>query len=176
MLYYNKIQSGKPDQMTHAVFPEKTHNHDICRQDALANAERILAERKGRLTPDRQAVLEVLLASHRAQGAYDIMEQIDWRGRRPAPAVIYRALDFLVRHGLAHKIESLNAFMACPHADHAHKPMIMICRDCSQVAEFDAPGIGRAISKAAKESGFVPAETTVEVAGLCRTCAEKDAA
>lgn len=162
--------------MTHSLFPTKTHNHDACRKDALANAQRHLAASKARLTPDRQAVLEVLLDSHRAQGAYDIMEQIDWRGRRPAPAVIYRALDFLVSHGLVHKIESLNAFMACPHADHAHKPMIMICRDCTQVAEFEAPGIGRAISKAAKDTGFVTEQTTVEVTGQCGTCAARGAA
>ena len=162
--------------MTRPVFPEKSHDHEACRQQALETARRRLEGTKARLTPDRQAVLEVLLGSHRAQGAYDIMEQIDWRGRRPAPAVIYRARDFLVRHGLAHKIESLNAFMACPQADHAHKPMIMICRECAQVAEFEAPGIGRAIAKAARENDFIPAETTVEVAGLCGMCAEKDAA
>jgi Fur family zinc uptake transcriptional regulator len=162
--------------MTHSLFPTKTHNHDACRKDALAHAQRHLAASKARLTPDRQAVLEVLLDSHRAQGAYDIMEQIDWRGRRPAPAVIYRALDFLVSHGLAHKIESLNAFMACPHADHAHKPMIMICRDCTQVAEFEAPGIGRAISKVAKDTGFVTDQTTVEVTGQCGPCAARSAA
>ena len=54
--------------------------------------------------------------------------------------------------------------------------MIMICRECAQVAEFEAPGIGRAIAKAARENDFIPAETTVEVAGLCGMCAEKDAA
>ena len=162
--------------MSHSVFPTKTHNHETCRSEGLATAQRLLAQSNGRLTADRQAVLEVLLASHRAQGAYDIMEQIDWRGRRPAPAVVYRALDFLVSHGLAHKIESLNAFMACSNADHAHKPMIMICRDCSEVAEFEASGIGRAIAKAARENNFVADETTVEVTGLCGACAQKDSA
>ena len=162
--------------MSHSVFPTKTHNHETCRSEGLATAQRLLAQSNGRLTADRQAVLEVLLASHRAQGAYDIMEQIDWRGRRPAPAVVYRALDFLVSHGLAHKIESLNAFMACANADHAHKPMIMICRDCSEVAEFEASGIGRAIAKAARENNFVADETTVEVTGLCGACAQKDSA
>ncbi len=157
--------------MTASAFPPSTHNHDACRKGAMAQAEQILGKSKARLTTDRRAVLEALLDDHRAQGAYDIMERIDWRGRRPAPAVVYRALDFLVSNGLAHKIESLNAFMACPHAGHTNRPMIMICTDCGQVAEFEAPAIDRAISRAAKASGFSPASTTVEVAGLCGACA-----
>jgi len=157
--------------MTNApAFPDDTHDHAECRHRALLNAEETLARKKARLTPDRKAVLEALLDDHRAQGAYDLMERIDWRGRRPAPTVIYRALDFLVSHGLAHKIESLNAFMACPQAGQNHRPMIMICSDCAQVAEFDAPAIGRSISKAAAAKGFVPRETTVEVTGLCAAC------
>ena len=155
-----------------SAFPSTTHDHTRCRSEALAQAEAMLARKKARLTPDRRAVLEVLLDDHQAQGAYDIMERIDWRGRRPAPTVIYRALDFLVSHGLAHKIESLNAFMACPHAGHEHRPMIMICTNCSQVAEFASTTIDKAVAKAAKDSGFTPRETTVEVTGLCSHCRE----
>ena len=131
------------------VFPPSSHNHDVCRKDALAYAEETLGASKARLTKDRRAVLEALLDDHRAQGAYDIMDRIDWSGRRPAPAVVYRALDFLVTHGLAHKIESLNAFMACPQAGHSHRPMIMICTDCGQVAEFEAPAADRTSARVA---------------------------
>lgn len=159
---------------TAKAFPNTTHNHDACREDALMQAEQMLAKQKARLTPDRRAVLEVLLEDHRAQGAYEIMDRIDWRGRRPAPTVIYRALDFLVNHGLAHKIESLNAFMACPKAGHTHKPMIMICTACAQVAEFASPAVSRAIAKMARDHDFQPAETTVEITGLCSGCARGD--
>jgi len=159
--------------MPQAQFPGTGHDHDVCRNQALTQAEEILARTGGRLTRDRKAVLDALLDSHQAQGAYELMDRIDWHGRRPAPAVIYRALDFLVSHGLAHKIESLNAFMACPQAGSPHKPMIMICTSCSQVAEFEAPAIGRAITRSAKESGFIAHSTTVEVSGLCETCARE---
>ena len=67
-----------------SAFPSTTHDHARCRSEALAQAEAMLARKKARLTPDRRAVLEVLLDDHQAQGAYDIMERIDWRGRRPA--------------------------------------------------------------------------------------------
>ena len=104
--------------------------------------------------------------------AYQLLDELVEEGHKPAPPTIYRALDFLVSHGLAHKIESLNAFMACPHAGHEHRPMIMICTNCSQVAEFASTTIDKAVAKAAKDSGFTPRETTVEVTGLCSHCRE----
>ena len=152
-------------------FPSKTHDHARCRSGALASAQEHLAQTGARLTPDRSAVLNALLDGHQALGAYDIMERIDWRGRRPAPAIIYRALDFLVSNGLAHKVESRNAFMACPRAGHAHKPMILVCTSCGQVAEFEAPAISRAVTRAAQASDFKPEQTTVEVSGVCGACA-----
>lgn len=152
-------------------FPSESHDHTRCRSGALACAKKQLAQTGARLTPDREAVLNVLLAGHQALGAYDIMGQIDWRGRRPAPSVVYRALDFLVSNGLAHKVESRNAFMACPSAGHAHKPMILVCTSCGQVAEFEAPAISRAVTRVAQGSDFKPVQTTVEVSGLCGACA-----
>ena len=44
-------------------------------------------------------------------------------------------LDFLVAHGFAHKIERLNAFVACLHPDDGHRPAFLICRGCRTVVE-----------------------------------------
>lgn len=124
------------------------------------------------MTAQRRAVLEAMLDDHRPQGAYDLLERIDWRGRRPAPAAIYRALDFLVAHGLAHKIESMNAYMACERMREAHRPVILICEACGQVAELADPAPGRSIARAAAKAGFTPHRITLEVAGLCAPCSE----
>jgi len=156
--------------MAQAGFPALAHKQDRCSAAALAAAEQLLGRRGARLTPSRRAVLTVLLEDHTALGAYTIMDRIDWRGRRPAPAMVYRALDFLVANGLAHKIESRKAFIACPQAGHAHKPIIMICTACSQVAECTAPAVTRAVARAARDSGFTPAQITVEVSGVCEGC------
>jgi Fur family zinc uptake transcriptional regulator len=61
----------------------------------------------------RRHVLEVLSASHKPLGAYEIIDLVAARGPRPAPITIYRALDFLTAQGLVHRIESRNAFLAC---------------------------------------------------------------
>ena len=84
-----------------------------------AHAEALCAKRGERLTPMRRHVLEVLAASHKPLGAYEIIDLVAARGPRPAPITIYRALDFLTAQGLVHRIESRNAFLACinNHAD-----------------------------------------------------------
>ena len=96
-----------------SVFPAPDHDHGRCSADTLRHAEALCAKRGERLTPMRRQVLEVLAASHRPVGAYEIIDAVAARGPRPAPITVYRALDFLTAQGLAHRIESRNAFLAC---------------------------------------------------------------
>lgn len=139
----------------------------------LALAEKICAEGSIRFTPVRRKVLEILLQEHRALGAYDILDRLRAEGYGSQPPVAYRALDFLVRHGFVHKIEKLNAFVACTHPGAGHSPAFMICRNCNAVAEAEtAPG-GGALGDAARAAGFVIERAVVEAEGLCPVCADQ---
>src|SRR5688500_12417811 len=87
---------------------------------ALAEAEAACSRTGAWATSLRREVLEALYATHRPLGAYDIAEVLAGKGsRRVAPITIYRALDFLLQHGLAHRLASRNAFIACPHGHKA---------------------------------------------------------
>ncbi|MDM7256178.1 MAG: transcriptional repressor, partial [Paracoccus sp. (in: a-proteobacteria)] len=80
----------------------------------MAVAERL--EGQGlRLTAVRRRVLEILLENHKAMGAYEILDRLAAEGFGKQPPVAYRALDFLVEHGLVHRVQRLNAFAACLH-------------------------------------------------------------
>jgi Fur family zinc uptake transcriptional regulator len=88
--------------------------------------------------------------------------------------VVYRALEFLVREGLAHRIERINAYTACaqpgenPGDDHT--PAFLICRDCGAVAETES-GLGQGrLGAAARASGFAIERVAVEALGLCPAC------
>jgi Fur family zinc uptake transcriptional regulator len=124
----------------------------------------------------RKRVLELLLAEgHRAVGAYDLLDRLaedEARsgGKRPAPPVVYRALDFLVEHGLAHRLASVNAFIGCVRPDAAHHPQFLICRECRAVAELDADALRRDLGVAAEAAGFALLDAMVEVDGLCPRC------
>lgn len=149
------------------------HDHDICVRDTLVAAEARCAQDGVRLTPVRRRVLEILLQDHRALRAYAILDKLREEGFGSQPPVAYRALDFLVANGLAHKIERLNAFIACVHPGETHTPAFMICRACDAVAEaFSRPTRG-ALGDAARATGFRIEQTILEAEGLCPTCVEK---
>ena len=149
------------------------HDHGACVTDTLAAAEARCAADSLRFTPVRRKVLEILLQEHRALGAYAILDKLREDGFGSQPPVAYRALDFLVVNGLAHKIERLNAFIACVHPSHAHTPAFMICRLCDAVAETHSSPARGALGDAARATGFRIERTVVEAEGVCPSCVDK---
>ncbi|WP_108815322.1 transcriptional repressor [Loktanella sp. Alg231-35] len=152
--------------------PQKTlgfasHDHNACIRSALNAADAACAARAVQLTPVRRRVLEILLESHAAMGAYDVLARLDAEGLGSKPPVAYRALTFLIEQGFVHRIERLNAFIACTHPGAAHDPAFMICRSCGVVAEALAEA---ALGKTAKQSGFMIEQTVIEAEGLCPRC------
>lgn len=153
-----------------ASFKRAKHDHRSCIDEALIRAGELCGRRGARLTEVRRRVLELVWNSHRPVGAYDILEQLQRDGRSAAPPTVYRALEFLMEHGLVHRIESLNAFVGCPRPDKQHVSQFLICTDCRNVAEIADPAIGSAVSKSAAAAGFVVNRLTIEMQGLCPSC------
>lgn len=149
------------------------HDHSHCAGDSLARAEALMAERGARLTPVRKRVLEILLEAHRALGAYDVLQRLAAEGFGNQPPVAYRALDFLVEQGLAHRIQRLNAFIACMHAGESHAPAFLICQTCETVAEAPVAPVRAALDTAAADLGFAVDRVTIEALGLCPACRAK---
>ncbi|MGB3244891.1 MAG: transcriptional repressor [Sulfitobacter sp.] len=146
------------------------HDHSACVHTTLTKAEAHCDQTGLRLTPVRRRALEFLLAEHRALGAYDLLALLAEEGLGAQPPVAYRALDFLVKAGFAHKIEALNAYIACAHLGAEHAPAFLICRTCKSVAETDtAPAKGR-LGDAARAAGFAIEHTVIEATGLCPAC------
>ncbi|WP_209504839.1 MULTISPECIES: transcriptional repressor [unclassified Ruegeria] len=149
------------------------HDHQSCVATALTSAE-VRCKAEGlRLTPVRRKVLEMLLQEHRALGAYAILDRLRDEGFGSQPPVAYRALEFLVQNGFVHKIERLNAFVACSHPGAAHSPAFMICRKCDAVAEAQSAPSKGVLGAAARAAGFEIERTVVEAEGLCPDCTEK---
>lgn len=148
----------------------ESHDHKACIAGAIAEADRYCHDEGLRMTPTRRRVLEILLERHSALGAYDILEQLSKEGLGAQPPVAYRALDFLVKHGFAHKIERLNAFVACAHVGQDHTPAFLICRGCDAVAEAHATSDREALAKEAASAGFQVERVVIEAVGLCPNC------
>lgn len=149
----------------------RPHDHSHCVSQALETAEALCEQRALRLTALRKRVLELVWSSHKPLGAYDILSVLsDTDGRRAAPPTVYRALDFLLEHGLVHRIASLNAFVGCNHPGQVHQGQFLICRNCHTAVELQRSNIDSAVLASADSVGFSVEGQTVEISGLCAAC------
>lgn len=124
------------------------------------------------MTPVRRRVLETLRAADKPLGAYDVLARLNASGRRAQIPTAYRALDFLVGEGLAHKLSSRRAFVACDHPGTAHTPAFMICRRCGRAIETCVAAPRGLLDQAASTAGFAIEQTVLEAEGVCADCRE----
>jgi Fur family zinc uptake transcriptional regulator len=137
---------------------------------ALVAAEQRCTDAGERWTLSRHRIYQLLLEAGAPLKAYDLLAAYAVEGAPIAkPPTVYRALEFLTAHGLVHRIESLNAFLAC-RADHqGHVAEFLICDCCGRVEELHAE-IDHAATEAAAARGFRPSRVVLEVHGACAEC------
>ncbi|MCX7315394.1 MAG: Fur family transcriptional regulator [Hyphomicrobiales bacterium] len=148
------------------------HDHAARAPLALVEAMELCKARGERLTPIRQRVLAALYSTHKPLSAYEVIETLaSETDKRLAPVTIYRTMDFLIAQGLAHRLESRNAFIACP-ARHAPDELVvfMICDSCSGVDEVSSDRLGLALQDLTRQHGFKPQMRIIELAGTCAHC------
>ncbi len=150
------------------------HHHVRDAEGFVAAVERACSERGLRLTPVRARVLGLVGAAGKPIKAYDLLELVrEGEGAgAAAPPTVYRALDFLLANGFIHKLESINAFVACHHPNAAqHSVPFLICNRCHSAIEMEDASIVASLDDAARALGFAPKAQTLEVHGLCAKCA-----
>ncbi len=154
------------------VLEHREHDHARCAAEAIGHAEETCARQGLRFTAQRRQVLEALLESHVPASAYDVIDRLATTDHRPAPISVYRALDFLVEHNLAHRIESKNAYIACDRGDDCAPgaTLFLICDKCGAAAEASSEALGRLVNAETLNRGFLPRQQVLEVRGLCARC------
>lgn len=114
-------------------------------------------------------IVEALRGAGRPVSAYELIDSLREKIVL-APQTVYRALDRLIATGAAHRLETLNAFVACSHTRHEGRAVFAICETCGTVDEFDEPKAVDALSAWAKRSKFSVREMTLELRGRCNAC------
>lgn len=124
-----------------------------------------------RLTRNQALVFAALEEAGGPLSAYAILDQLRDSGLR-APLQIYRALEKLQALGLVHRLESMNAFVACRHPDghNRHTVAFAICEDCGTVIEFADEKVRRDLRGWAAAHDFDIAQSTIELQGRCGRC------
>lgn len=89
--------------------------------------------------PAPSMVYDALRASPKPMTAYDLLSTLKPRGIN-SPPIIYRALDALQANGSIHKVQALNAYVACDVHEaehHTHSlSVITVCGNCETVTEL----------------------------------------
>jgi Fur family zinc uptake transcriptional regulator len=129
-----------------------------------------------KLSKNQTMVLEQLNKSDTPKTAYELLDDLRDQGMR-APLQIYRALDKLMELDVVHKLESMNAFIACSHDHHEDHDCafcaFQICDGCAQVQEIHDPEITKKLEVLTAQNGFHIKTTHLEIRGLCQDCQQK---
>jgi Fur family zinc uptake transcriptional regulator len=134
----------------------------------LADAERRCAAAEQKLTAPRRRVLELLLQAGQPVKAYDLIAAYG-EGAPAKPPTVYRALEFLSKQGFAHRIESLNAYVACRRGEDGHAAAFLICDCCGATREIATAATGP-IEAMGEAAGYALTGVTIEAHGLCADC------
>lgn len=134
-------------------------------KEKIETARQICEDAGERFTPLREHVLELVIEDGGAVKAYDLLDRLKPERGSPKPPTVYRALDFLSRLGLIHRVEALNAFIACDHSHDGDLAEFFICEDCNRVEERHAHD-----HQSCKPDGFAIKRSVVEHYGVCALC------
>lgn len=125
------------------------------------------------LTRNQSLVLNALARTKGPISAYGLLDALREEGLRGPPQV-YRALEKLIEYGLVHRLESLNAFVACAHRhEHADDGPVAfaICDGCGSVREFSDSAVAGRLCEWSAANAFQLRKATIELRGLCSDCA-----
>lgn len=123
------------------------------------------------LNETQRRVHQILTGAGSPLSAYEVLDQMRAQGA-VTPPTIYRSLDKLIERGLAHRLESLNAYVACKHPHHHEMAAFAICERCGDVKEFTDPQINERLSHWSDGHAFCAKKVTVEIKGICGLCAK----
>ncbi len=123
------------------------------------------------LTRNQALVYDQLERVHGPMSAYTILDNLRDAGMR-APLQVYRALEKLVALGKVHKLESLNAYIACshPHCAAHSVSAFSICETCETVQEIADDSLTESLEHIAARQSFLSLRSVVELRGVCADC------
>jgi len=116
-------------------------------------------------------VYDYLEAAGKPASAYEILDALRGDGLR-APLQIYRALSKLIDSGTVHRIESLNAFVACKHHEcgGSEVSIFMLCERCDNVTEAVDTSTADALAALCAARNFSGTRQMIELTGVCAAC------
>lgn len=145
-------------------------HHAIADEQFLDQAANRCKAHGASLTPIRRHILRLLRGQPGGVKAYELLEQMKAEHPSATPPTVYRALDFLIEQGLAHRIGRSNQFIACNHERHDEASLFLVCPRCGQVTEVHDPEAASALTHSLARAGHVLAGPEIEISAICKPC------
>ena len=124
-----------------------------------------------RFTALREQVYRLILLAAQPIGAYELLDLLQAASEKVvAPPTVYRSLEFLLRHGLVHQLNSSKAFFACSQPTDRHVAAFLVCRCCGEVQEFSHPSIQTMLTEVEQSTNFATQSSIIELSGVCERC------
>ena len=124
-----------------------------------------------KLTPQRGAVLQVILAREDHPTANEIFEAARQRLPTISYATVYNSLRYLKEAGLVHEIKFGDSASRYDRETDRHDHAI--CNSCGKLVDFDLPQTAELMQAAARKSRFKPESVHLTLRGLCVDCRER---
>lgn len=121
--------------------------------------------------PATTLVLNALRQGKKPLSAYALLEKLHQTGIHSSP-IVYRALNALQKKGLAHKINRLNAYVAC-NCNHSHRhelSILTVCQQCDHVEELHQKPVIAHINALREMGVLLSPEAVVELPVICTQC------
>ncbi len=131
------------------------------------------AKQASGLNNKQSLVMNLLSKAKGPLSAYQILYDLNDHGFR-GPTQVYRVLDKLLELGLVHRLESMNAFVACQQekCDEKNKEinLFTICKICGSVQELLSNGLKNIVKSLSKDNNFLLKSSVLELNGVCSKC------
>ena len=128
---------------------------------------------KQRATKQGEAVRDALQRAGGFRSAQDVYAVLRTNGETVGLSTVYRHLQAFVDDGVVdviHTPEGEATYRYCgePGAGHHHH---LVCRRCGRTEEIEGRAVERWAGEVAAKHGYVEVDHTVELFGVCPTCA-----
>ena len=123
-----------------------------------------------RVTRQRTAVAEALIALDDFRSAQQLHEYLRAHGDSIGLATVYRTLQSLAE---AHQVDVIRTgegeslYRRCERREHHHH---LVCRSCGATVEIDGPSVESWASRVGAAHGFSDIKHTIELFGTCEAC------
>jgi len=132
-----------------------------------------LRQRGMRCTAERKIILREVFSVHRHFDTEELFEMLRRKKTGISHASVYRTLPLLVNAGLAGRIVAAGGKAVYEHIyGHRHHDH-MVCTRCGRNIEFSDDKIEKMQLAICAGYKFKPEYHTLEIKGLCRSCARK---